>query len=199
MQLRTSLVCNFVRLWCAISYEFGMQLRTSLVNESSPFAQRPLRFLPTLAAISSDYLVVMRICSVAVFSFFVQAGMLSATGCQPWGRGGLVCSPVLLSRFPFPPFFSFARVILIMCVFRLISFFHCRHSFLSLFFLFFRKKVRKKFAVSENSVTFALAFAHFGASAFRFSRLYGKSSLKVFHRRGSSTGRPFAFFALETL
>ena len=86
-----------------------------------------------------------------------------------------------------------------MCVFRFISFFHCRHSFLSLFFLFFRKKVRKKFAVSENSVTFALAFAHFGASAFRFFRLYGKSSLKVFHRRGSSTGRPFALWALETL
>ena len=140
MQLRTSLVCNFVRLWCAISYEFGMQLRTSLVNESSPFAQRPLRFLPTLAAISSDYLVVMRICSVAVFSFFVQAGMLSATGCQPWGRGGLVCSPVLLSRFPFPPFFSFARVILIMCVFRFISFFPCRCSLLSLFFYFSEKK-----------------------------------------------------------
>ena len=80
-----------------------------------------------------------------------------------------------------------------MCVFRFIFFFPCRHSFLSLFFLFFRKKVRKKFAVSENSVTFALAFAHFGASAFRFSRLHGKSSLKVFHRRGSSTGRPFAF------
>ena len=80
-----------------------------------------------------------------------------------------------------------------MCVFRFISFFPCRCSLLSLFFLFFRKKVCKKFAVSENSVTFALAFAHFGASAFRFSRLYGKSSLKVFHRRGSSTGRPFAF------
>ena len=61
------------------------------------------------------------------------------------------------------------------------------------FFYFSEKKVRKKFAVSENSVTFALAFAHFRASAFRFSRLYGKSSLKVFHRRGSSTGRPFAF------
>ena len=94
---------------------------------------------------------------------------------------------------PFP-LFSFARVIYNnVCFFRFISFFHYCHSFLSLFFLFFRKKVRKKFAVSENSVTFALAFAHFGASAFRFSRLYGKSSLKVFHRRGSSTGRPFAF------
>ena len=119
--------------------------------------------------------------------------MLSATGCQPWGRGGLVCSPVLLSRFPFPLFLLSRALYIIMCVFRFISFFPCRYSLLSLFFLFFRKKVRKKFAVSENSVTFALAFAHFGASAFRFSRLHGKSSLKVFHRRGSSTGRPFAF------
>ena len=105
----------------------------------------------------------------------------------------MACPPVLLCRFPFPLFFLSRALYIIMCVFRFIFFFPCRCSFLSLFFLFFRKKVRKKFAVSENSVTFALAFAHFRASAFRFSRLYRKSSLKVFHRRGSSTGRPFAF------
>ena len=94
----------------------------------------------------------------------------------------------------FSPFSSFARVIYNnVCFSFYFPFFHCCHSFLLLFFLFFRKKVRKKFAVSENSVTFALAFAHFRASAFRFSRLHRKSSLKVFHRRGSSTGRPFAF------
>ena len=55
MQLRTTLVCNFVRLWYAISYEFGIQLRTTLVNGSSPFAQRLLRFPPTFAAISPDF------------------------------------------------------------------------------------------------------------------------------------------------
>ena len=102
---------NLVRVWYATSYEFGIQLRTTLVNGSSPFAQRPLRFPPTFAAIFPDFLKVMRICSVAVFSFFVLAGMLSATGCQPWGRGGLACPPVLLSRFPFPPFFFRARYI----------------------------------------------------------------------------------------
>ena len=102
---------NLVRVWCATSYDFGVQSRTTLVNGSSPFAQRPLRFPPTFAAIFPDFLKVMRICSVAVFSFFVQAGMLSATGCQPWGRGGLVCSPVLLSRFPFLLFFFRARYI----------------------------------------------------------------------------------------
>ena len=198
---------NLVRVWYATSYDFGMQSRTTLVCNL-------VRVWLMEVPLSPNVPCAFRRCSLQYPLIIWRLWEFVPLQSFPFSCRMVCCPPQVVSLgvgvawrvrqfccvgFSFLLIFLSRALYIIMCVFRFIFFFHCRCSFLSLFFLFFRKKVRKKFAVSENSVTFALAFAHFRASAFRFFRLHRKSSLKVFHRRGSSTGRPFAFFALETL